>query len=591
MKTKTSILPSRLLSNSADLHPAVNPARTRREIHPPSNPHPGRWLTCIGLLLALTGDTSRAGTETFIPSDVGSYPAGVTNATAGGGGDQVVIAYAFPAQTYTWAATNGTADWTAAASWSPDRNAPATKDVLQFTQGGTPIATNVPTQTLGRLQVSGGTSLQLKAGGSTTLSLSEIGGEALSVDAGSQLNVNGTNSLTLHILTGANGGIRGTLTFSATASTAHALTAADAGGITFHTGSIFIQGTNASGNAFGTSGTTGTVIFAAGSTFQQQGGGNPFSLSAPSSKVVFQTGSLFSLQQNANPSASGRTYANFEHNINATNSASGNSPLTVSNLSVVRGTWNIANAGGLNLGGNISVAAGAALWLNCLATNSGGKTITIDGGLGGSGTNAGPATGLISATGTLAPGTGTTFGTLTFATTPTLNGRVLMKINRNGGTPLADKIILSSSSLLTYGGALIVTNLGTALQAGDTFTLFSAPAFDTRPFTSLQLPALTNGLAWNTGPLNVSGQISVFADSAPSLSASAVPGGTLRLDSIHGVTNGTVTVLSSTNLRLTLAQWQVVTNGSFDGTGHFSCTVSNAVESGVPTQFYILKTP
>ena len=83
----------------------------------------------------------------------------------------------------------------------------------------------------------------------------------------------------------------------------------------------------------------------------------------------------------------------------------------------------------------------------------------------------------------------------------------------------------------------------------------------------------------------------MFAESAPSLSASTVPGGTLRLDSIHGVTNGTVTVLSSTNLRLTLAQWQVVTNGSFDGTGHFSCTVSNAVESGVPQQFYILKTP
>ena len=57
MKTKTSILPSRLLSNTAGLHPAVNLARTRRENHPPSNPRPGRWLAGIGLLLALNRDS------------------------------------------------------------------------------------------------------------------------------------------------------------------------------------------------------------------------------------------------------------------------------------------------------------------------------------------------------------------------------------------------------------------------------------------------------------------------------------------------------------------------------------------------------
>jgi hypothetical protein len=48
-------------------------------------------------------------------------------------------------------------------------------------------------------------------------------------------------------------------------------------------------------------------------------------------------------------------------------------------------------------------------------------------------------------------------------------------------------------------------------------------------------------------------------------------------------------VLTSTNITVPLAQWTTVTTGNFDGSGNFTYTVSGALSSGSPQQFYILK--
>ena len=333
----------------------------------------------------------------------------------------------------------------------------------------------MPTQTVGKLQVSGGTTINLQSDSANTLTIGETGSDSLTVAGDSQLNVSGTGALLVNVSTGAKGSISGSMTFSATSATSHSLTAADASGITFNSGSTFTQGINDAGNVFG-SGTANSVVFASGSKFIQLAGFNPFQKSQPASVVVFQTGSLFSLQQSTTPSVSGRTYANFEYNVPATNSASGANPLTMDDLSVVQGIFNISMAGGFNLNGNVSVASGAILNFNNTVTTAGGKTITVNGTLGGTATIGGGATVTISSTGTVAPATPSVIGTLTLATAPALGGTTFMKIDRNAGSPLADKIVLTTGTL-SYGGTLIVTNIGEALQAGDTFTLFNAPAY------------------------------------------------------------------------------------------------------------------
>jgi hypothetical protein len=82
-----------------------------------------------------------------------------------------------------------------------------------------------------------------------------------------------------------------------------------------------------------------------------------------------------------------------------------------------------------------------------------------------------------------------------------------MEINRNGGSPLADKIVLTSGTL-NYGGTLIVSNTGAALLGGEAFTLFAAPAYS-GAFETSTLPALDAELNWNTGGLTMDGTIKV----------------------------------------------------------------------------------
>ena len=491
---------------------------------------------------------------------------------------------------YTWVATAGFSDWTAAASWSPTRTTPNATDILLFNQGGNSTATNVPTQSIGKFQVSGNTTVGLQpTNGVNALTIATVAADALTVSANSKLNIilaDGATNLNINVTTGAKGSISGAMTFSTnnatTAIGSYTLTAADASGITFNSGATFTQ--NCSGNVFG-SGTVNSVVLAAGSKFIQQSGGNPFQKNQPASVVIFQPGSLFSLQGNTTPSISGRTYADFEYNVNLTTSVTAASALVISNLTVLQGIFAISGAGGLYLNGNASVSLGATLNLNNNVNTTSGKTVTINGILGGTATFSGNAALTISSTGTLAPGTTATIGALTLATAPILNGTNYLKIDRNGGAPLADKIALASGTL-NYGGTLIVTNIGAALQPGDTFTNFSATSF-TGWFGNLQLPA---GYSWNTNNLLVNGTISIASIAPPAISSFAAAGTNIVLNATNGTPNGPVTVLTSTNLTLPVAQWTTNTVNSFDGSGNFNYTNAGGFSSSTPQQFYILKT-
>jgi hypothetical protein len=264
--------------------------------------------------------------------------------------------------TYTWNQT-GTADWTTSTNWTPSRTTPQVNDILQFTNGAACSITHVPAQTIGQLIISNNTTVNLQSDAAVALTIGGEAGADLVVPAGCSLNLNGTHALSIVVGTGANGTISGHLAFSPTAETAHRLTAADPGALTFNYGATFTAGNLSSGSPFGTV-SVGSVIFTNGATFIHQAGNDPFGASQPNSVVVFQTGSLYKAIAAVPLSFSGRSYANVElASPTTTFSPDGAFPVSMDNLTVTSGilNFNMTGTPGHSVKGNIYVAAGAIL--------------------------------------------------------------------------------------------------------------------------------------------------------------------------------------------------------------------------------------
>ncbi len=156
-------------------------------------------------------------------------------------------------------------------------------------------------------------------------------------------------------------------------------------------------------------------------------------------------------------------------------------------------------------GGTI-VSAGRLLVNNTTGSGTGSGAVTVNGGfLGGTGIISGAVT--VNSGGTIQPGTASAMGKLTIGNSTTFGGTNLMRIDRNGGVSLADKIALSSGTL-NYGGTLVVSNAGAALTGGEVFTNFSATTY-TGAFTASNLPTLGAGLNWYLGGLTNNGTIKV----------------------------------------------------------------------------------
>jgi autotransporter-associated beta strand protein len=224
------------------------------------------------------------------------------------------------------------------------------------------------------------------------------------------------------------------------------------------------------------------------------------------------------------------------------------------------GTINLSNANTYSSGTTIS--AGRLLVNNTTGSGTGSGGVTVNGGtLGGNGTIAGAV--VVNSGGTVSPGQ--SIGTLTLNSAPTFSGTNFMEINRNGGAPLADKIVLTSGTM-NYGGTLVVSNAGAALTGGEGFTLFSAPAYS-GAFANTILPTLNSGMNWDTAGVVTNGAIKVnrspivgpaaFTNEAPlvlqipvaSLIASGTDadGDTLALSDVSlTTTNGITLVTNST---------------------------------------------
>jgi len=154
-----------------------------------------------------------------------------------------------------------------------------------------------------------------------------------------------------------------------------------------------------------------------------------------------------------------------------------------------------------------------------------------------------------------------------------------MEINR-AASPNADKLVANS---ITFGGTLLVTNVGVRLQTGDSFDLFDGSlsgAFD--------LLILPNYYTWNTNNLGSSGVISVAAVlPGPSFSDISLSGTTLSISVTNGAPNGPLTVLTSSDVLAPVSSWSTFTTGQFDGLGNYS--FSDTVDPSTPQQFYMLQ--
>ncbi len=107
-------------------------------------------------------------------------------------------------------------------------------------------------------------------------------------------------------------------------------------------------------------------------------------------------------------------------------------------------------------------------------------------------------------TATITPGFG--IGTLTVTNAVTLGGTIRLELNR-AGSPNSDRIVAPT---IAAGGTLTVTNIGGALQAGDTFQLFGTGVSGTFAGVNLPTTDTVNNMiyTWNN-TLAANGSITV----------------------------------------------------------------------------------
>ncbi len=147
----------------------------------------------------------------------------------------------------------------------------------------------------------------------------------------------------------------------------------------------------------------------------------------------------------------------------------GTGTFTVTGVNTNTGTVTV-NGGTLALSGSGSFGNASRVIANAtLDVSAAGGTLTLNSGqtLGGTGNVAGAV--VASAGSTVSPGS--SVGTLTVSGNVSLTGLLLMELNRTNAPLNCDRLV-SSDGTISYGGSLLVTNIGPVLQVNDTFQVF-----------------------------------------------------------------------------------------------------------------------
>ena len=231
--------------------------------------------------------------------------------------------------------------------------------------------------------------------------------------------------------------------------------------------------------------------------------------------------------------------------------------------------------------GNGSSSAAFYLTGNGLHTFRNGLVITNAAILTGNGTVTGLVT--VASSGSLSPGF--SIGKTILSNSPVLKGNVAMEISKSGSSLTNDQVRVSAP--LTYGGQLLVTNIGPdALTAGNRFQLFSANSYG-GVFPTISLPPLNAGLNW-TNNLLVDGTIEVITSPGPKI-ANVTTSSANRVFNITGGFPGwNCDLLASTNVTLPITNWTIVDGGLLDWMG--TTSITNGFNAAIPTLFFRLRT-
>jgi len=265
------------------------------------------------------------------------------------------------------------------------------------------------------------------------------------------------------------------------------------------------------------------------------------------------------------------------------NFANGNE-LVVSNSAVV-GAQEADVGGGSGVGNTVRLAGGTVVTEN-------GLTVNADNTLGGHGVVEGPLT--IDDGGRLSPGVSfgeavlneLPYGKIIINDTPVLEGDVLIDIRKSGATFTNDHIQVNST--LTYGGRLVVTNLGfTTLAVGDSFQLFDAPSYS-GAFDEAILPELPVGLAWSVPETN--GVLAVTFTKKPEIADVTRQPGQFQLTFfLRGFPGDNWELLTTTNLNQGIATWDFSFSGTFDEDGE--ALGFDFIDSAKPQKYFGIIVP
>jgi autotransporter-associated beta strand protein len=225
------------------------------------------------------------------------------------------------------------------------------------------------------------------------------------------------------------------------------------------------------------------------------------------------------------------------------------------------GTLALTDTGSIDQSSTITV--GTTLDLSQRTTA--GLVLATGQTLNGGGNISGDLT--ISAGSTLAPGNAV--GSLNVSGAIILNGNVIIELDKANGA----NDVLHSGSALGFGGTLTLANSG-ALATGDSFKIFDAASYN-GTFANIIPTSPGGGLTWDTSSLNIDGTIKVSGTSIPQahITGTILANGSLTITGTGGTAGQGYSVIASSDIALSIANWTAVANGTFNANGSFSIII------------------